>query len=97
MEFLVQFDQLEGGAAAPSFRLGAADIGVVQMPFEPAGRLGRAPFRRLDPNLASARAPHIMPPSRSIRLRHMPSRLPRSATPRQLGRASSREQVCTYV
>ena len=36
-ETLVEFDQLIGRARSIAFRLGAPDIGVVELAFEPAG------------------------------------------------------------
>jgi hypothetical protein len=35
--FLVEFDQLEGGAAAIAFGLGLLDIGIVDLARQPAG------------------------------------------------------------
>ena len=57
-EALVELEQLIGGAAAVILRLGAAHIGIVQLPLEPAGRRGGAPPGGLDPLPRAAAAGH---------------------------------------
>ena len=74
-EPLVELQQLVGGTAAVVLRLGAPDVRVVQLPFEPARRGDFAALGSLDPL-------HSSQPSRAISERKMPSRMPRSATPR---------------
>src|SRR5690606_30228043 len=93
-EFLIEFDEFESRPAAPALCLRAFDIGIVQLPLEPAGRALLAPADLVEAALRVAAAAAHVPvpecsdawawaPSRSvlIRLRNMPSRMPRSATP----------------
>ena len=87
---VVDLGELEGGARAIAFALGARHIGIVELALEPAARGERAPLAGLDPNLeialARARAspcplPRAVPdPSSRIICTSMPSRSPRSAT-----------------
>src|SRR5690606_26040479 len=108
-EALVELAQLVGRAAAVAFGLGPLDIRIVELPLEPAHRRGRAPAAGLDaavgvlagtahaePCFSRRSAACVSSPSASaaIRLRRMPSRIPRSATPSrsagQMSRIASR-------
>src|SRR5690606_17679667 len=53
-EFLVEFDQLVGRARAITFGLRAADIGIIELPLQPARRRRGAPPRGLYPLVQSA-------------------------------------------
>src|SRR4029079_15268911 len=76
-EAFVELEQFIGRPTAVIFRLGATDVRIVELPLEPA--------RRRDfPTLGGADALHRCQPSRAIIERKMPSRMPRSATPRFL-------------
>src|SRR3546814_20729433 len=55
-EFLVEFDQLVGGARPITLGLRAPDIGVVELSLQPARRRCGAPPRRLHPFLPPGRA-----------------------------------------
>src|SRR6476661_1054457 len=74
-EPLVELKQLVGRTAAVVFRLSALDIGIVELPLQPARRRDFATLGGPDPL-------HNFQPSRAISDRRMPSRMPRSATPR---------------
>ena len=76
-EALIELDQLVGRSAAIILRLGALDIGVVELPLQPPSRRYFAPLGGPDPL-------HKCQPSRAISERRMPSRMPRSAMPRFL-------------
>ena len=76
-EALVELEQLVRGAAAIILGPGALDVGVVELAFEPARRRNFAALGGLEPL-------HNCQPSRAINERRMPSRMPRSATPRFL-------------
>ena len=75
-EALVELEQFVGGAAAVILRLGALDVGIVELPLEPARRRDFAALRGLRSRFTRCQ------PSRAISERRMPSRMPRSAMPR---------------
>ena len=58
--FVVDLDELEGSARAPTLPLGGGNIGIVELAFEPALRGGRAPARRLETHRELARVTEVL-------------------------------------
>src|SRR5512139_1705752 len=82
-ELLVQFEQFVSGTASIAFRLGLSDIRIVKLPLEPTGRTYLSSLGGLQPLLRTrSSAAHNTYPSRAIKVRRIPSRMPRSAMPR---------------